>query len=146
MSCRIRHSSIDRRQLSALVRALGVCLLTFPFGLLSSCSNTPPVANAELAATQFLDQLRHGRVDEAWTSTTAEFKSAEGREAFRRSIRNEKVLKTALKQSSSETVNVNELERLKLTYRPADGSSSKTVEILLAVDDAAWKVESFLVK
>jgi len=123
-----------------------LCLVSLLPCLLTSCSGSPPVEIADAAATTFLDQLREGHVDDAWSSTTAEFKSAEGRESFRRVVKNETILKKPMKQSSSEAVTVNNLAMRKVKFQTADGSSSKAIELLLAVENDVWKVEHFAVK
>src|SRR5262249_28252489 len=47
-------------------------------------------------AEPFLDEIRQGRVDAAWESTTAEFKSMTGKEDFKKFVNEQPALKEPL--------------------------------------------------
>jgi len=113
---------------------------------LAGCGRTPPADDAGKAADAFLETVRTGKVDAAWESTTAEFKSSEGRESFRRVVTKEAVLKKPLKRSSQEPVTIGQLERLELMYQPEDTSLKSSVKLLLAADGGEWKVDSLSVE
>jgi hypothetical protein len=119
-------------------------LLTIVVGL-SACSSQAPVADGADVAIGFLDQVRAGKVDEAWETTTAEFKSAKGKEAFRKVVKQEPILKQRLSEGDQEELSIGNLKRLKVSFEPKSGGG-KHVEILLASENGEWKVDSLAVK
>jgi hypothetical protein len=101
----------------------------------------PPSRDGRDVTEPFLTAIREGRADEAWESTTAEFKSAEGRESFRVRAR-QPALQHELEFVSYEETEVSGLARGEATYRTAsDVAPAAHVSLLLAVENGDWKVE-----
>lgn len=97
-------------------------------------------------ADLFLANIREGKTDEAWESTTADYKSDQGRDAFHSFIAARPGLKQPADFVRFEEVSVNELTRSKYTYRlqtPLPSGSSE-VGVLIANDNGVWKVEQFV--
>jgi len=135
-----RHGR-QTRVLGAAVSGVASAILA-----LAGCNRTPPADDAGLIADVFIETVCAGEVDDAWESTTAEFKSAKGKEAFRRAVRKEPVFKKPLKRSSQETIKIGSLERLQLRYQPDDATSQSTVKVLMAATDGYWQVDSVSVE
>ena len=108
-------------------------------GLVAGCSGGVPEPDASRGiAEKFLTEIRGGRAAAAWDSTTAEFKSARGKEAFLREIRPDKVLKTELQFVSQQSVKVQEQDRPELLFRGAEG---REIRIVLGPENNQWKVD-----
>lgn len=101
----------------------------------------PPVRDGQDVTEPFLAAVREGRADEAWESTTAEFKSAEGRESFRKRAQHP-ALQQELEFAGYQETEVSGLVRGEATYRTPDGATPAAhVNLLLAVENGTWKVE-----
>ena len=98
-------------------------------------------------ADAFLAQLRAGQYDAAWQSTTAEFKSDEGRESFGRYVRGLSVLRQPLEFVQYEVSDLNGLARGQCHYAPPAGPKSPPhkVRIAIAQEEGQWKVEGLFV-
>ena len=127
--------------MSVLKRRRGV-LLAFVLGMISivgGCSNGVPEPDASRAiAAKFLSEIKAGHAAQAWEATTAEFKSARGKEAFLREIRPDKVLKADLPFVSQQSVKVQDQDRPELLFRSAEG---REIRIVLGSEGGAWKVD-----
>lgn len=127
---------------------LAICLaVAVPLG----CQRAQPPADA--ATTQrvtdtFLEQLRAGQFDAAWESTSAEFKSDEGRESFARYIKSKPQLRQPLAFKGYEVADQNGLKRGQCLYEPAPGSKSgpARIRLLVAQDAGQWRVEGVFVE
>lgn len=101
-----------------------------------------PDADAGRAVAEtFLGDLREGRAPQAWDSTTAEFKSAQGKESFARSVRPLKFLKEPLDFVSVQEVAVGDQARSEFLFRAKTG---ETVRIVLGREDDQWKVDRWM--
>lgn len=89
-------------------------------------------------AAKFLSEISTGKGGDAWQSTTAEFKSARGKEAFLREVRADKSLKAEASFVSQQSVKVQEEDRPELLFRLGDG---KEIRIVLGKEGDAWKVD-----
>ena len=97
-------------------------------------------------ADRFLSRISEGNLDEAWESTTADYKSDQGRDAFRSFVTARPGLKQPAEFVGFEEISVNELTRWKYTYRlqtPLPSGSSE-VGVLIANENGVWKVEQFV--
>jgi len=105
--------------------------------------SAPDDAQARRVVERFLEQLRTGTVDAAWESTTADFKSDEGRDAFRRFVKGRPVLHQPLEFTTIKQVEVNGLARWEATLRPpaATQDAPGAVRVLIAQESGVWKVE-----
>lgn len=105
---------------------------------LAGCGSSAPEPDASRAiAAKFLDEIRNGHAAEAWQSTTAEFKSARGKEAFVREVKGDKDLKTEMAFVSQQAVKVQDEDRPELLFRGAD----KQIRIVLGREGNEWKVD-----
>jgi hypothetical protein len=122
-----------------LLGALAACLL-------ASCggTTTPPSDGREIA-DPFLELVRGGKLDDAWQSTTAEFKSFKGKEEFRKFVAQHAVLKGPLEFTGHEIIETYGLKRNQCAYRPSDAKSPVKIRVLLAQEQDQWKVEALFV-
>ncbi len=105
-----------------------------------------PVASSDDGrpiAEAFLAQIRTGQVDAAWESTTAEFKSDEGREQFRQFVARTPMLREPLEFVQYESTELNGLPRGEFHFRHA--SSPAKVRVILAREAQQWKAEGVFV-
>ena len=85
-------------------------------------------------------KVRNGHAAEAWESTTAEFKSALGREAFQRSVASSVLLKQPLEFASTQTVSVQDQSRAEyLFHNPT--LKGPTARIVIGREAGTWKVD-----
>jgi hypothetical protein len=98
----------------------------------------PDVAAGREVADRFLALLRAGKASEAWQSTTAEFKSAEGRETFLKRVKQHPELSKPLAFVSVQTVTVQDSPRAEYLYR-AEGAG--TVRLLAGNELGTWRID-----
>ncbi len=120
---------------------LFVVLLVLAFWLWSRPSSQPGLDAGQAVAESFLTELREGHIPQAWESTTAEFKSAQGKEAFTREVKPVKFLKDAMDFVSVQTVSVGNQARSEYLFRAKSG---ETVRIVLGREDGNWKVDRWM--
>lgn len=101
-------------------------------------------ADGRPVAEAFLAQIRAGQVDAAWESTTAEFKSDEGREQFRQYVARNPVLHQPLEFAEYQATELNGLPRGQCLFRSA-GFAGK-VRVVLAREGDTWKAEGVIVE
>jgi len=112
---------------------------------LTSTPAKPSLEEGRGVAEPFLAALREGAPDRAWEMTSAEFKSAEGREAFRKYVAAHPILKTPTEYVSTQTVDVQGRPRDEYLYRaPTYEDGKKSVRLLIGPDAGAWKVDHFV--
>lgn len=98
----------------------------------------PSLSEGQTVATTFLDKIRDGQPELAWESTTADFKSDQGKESFLRSLKTANALKQPLEFVSVQTVALQDLPRNEYIFRSQEG---QTVRILIGREAGAWKVD-----
>lgn len=135
----IRHRALRRGNtalivLLAVVGVIGIAVVW----MWSRPSSQPNVIAGQSVAENFLKEIREGRAPEAWDSTTAEFKSAQGRESFVTSVKSDKKLAQPFEFVSAQTVTVQEQPRSEFLFRAADGTN---VRIVLGNEAGTWKVD-----
>jgi hypothetical protein len=102
----------------------------------------PDLDEGRTVADKFLSDVRGGQAGAAWESTTAEFKSADGREQFLALVKSKPVLSQPLEFISAQTVTVLEQPRTEYLFRdPKDGA---TVRLVLGNEAGVWKVDRLL--
>lgn len=99
----------------------------------------PDFDEGRAVADKFLELIRSGQAQQAWDSTTAEFKSAEGRESFLQYVKDHPSLAKPLSFVSVQTVTVQNSPRAEYVYRAADGSS--TVRLLAGAERGTWRID-----
>ncbi len=104
----------------------------------ASVDDGRPVAEA------FLAQIRAGQVDAAWESTTAEFKSDEGREQFRQYVAQFAVLRQPLEFAEYQATRLNGLPRGQCFFRAT--ASPARIRVVLAREADTWKADGLFVE
>jgi len=114
---------------------------------LSGCGrpSAPPEAEGKSVAEPFLTAIREDRLDAAWDSTTAEFKSDMGRETFHRFAKSHPVLHDPLTYVGYQADQTNGIERGACDFQSAAPASAK-IRILVARENKEWKVERLIVE
>ena len=98
----------------------------------------PNVDVGRTVAEDFLAKVRNGKAGEAWDSSTAEFKSLEGRESFVRKARSTALLKAPLEFYSVQQVTVQDEPRTEYLFQSTD---AKMVRLLIGNERGDWKVD-----
>jgi hypothetical protein len=130
----------------------GILVFWIGSGLLLAvgCSQPPPAQPpldvGRQVSDAFLALLVQGEYDKAWESTSAEFKSDEGRESFRDFVRARPALVQPLTFVSGEPIVVNGVQRTEFRYRPGTEKTTQSVKIIVSRDGTDWKVERVLVE
>lgn len=106
-----------------------------------SPSTQPSLDTGRTVAEAFLTELRVSHPEKAWDSTTAEFKSAQGREAFQRELKPLTFLQQPLDFVSAQVVTVQEQPRTEYLFRAKTG---ETVRIVIGKEDGQWKVDRWV--
>ncbi len=104
----------------------------------------PSIDEGRRVADDFLTQIRERHPDAAWESTTAEFKSAEGRESFLRYVKQNPLIAKPLDFVSVQTVTVQKSPRAEYVYRSP--KSGQTVRILAGNERGTWRVDRIRVE
>ncbi len=109
---------------------------------------TPDIApdDARPIAEAFLGDVRTGkpdRVDAAWQGTTAEFKSYQGREQFRKFVRANKALAAPAEFQECQVTEANGLRVARCRFRTASGAP---LTVMLAPEGGEWKVGRLLLE
>jgi hypothetical protein len=104
----------------------------------ASVDDGRPVAEA------FLTQIRAGQIDAAWESTTAEFKSDEGREQFRQYVAQFPVLRQPLEFAEYQSTSLNGLPRGQCCFRAS--ATPARVRVVLAREADTWKADGLFVE
>lgn len=117
-------------------------VIVLRYALQRPVPQAPPDVGKEVAEL-FLKQLRTGAADLAWQSTTAEFKSDEGRESFARYVQQHAALWPAIEFQEYRRGELNGLPRGQCIYHPAANSNPaiQQVRIAVAQEEGNWKVE-----
>lgn len=107
-------------------------------------STQPGLDAGRRVAEEFLELIQSGRPEAAWESTTAEFKSAIGREAFVRQAKAAKALHKPSQFITAETVQVQQEPRTEYLFREPE--SGETVRLVIGMDAGAWRVDRWLLQ
>ena len=130
---------------SQIAACLAVALIAFAAWWL--WPRRVPVAGVDdgrPVAEVFLAQIRAGQVDAAWESTTAEFKSDEGREQFRQYVAQFPVLRQPLEFAEYQATRLNGLPRGQCFFRAA--ASPAKIRVVLARESDTWKADGLFVE
>lgn len=127
------------------MRWLLITFAVLAFGCSEPVEQPPPDIGRQVA-DDFLAHLAGNKPDDAWESTSAEFKSDEGRESFRDFVRARPVLTRPLIFLSAESIVVNEVPRTEFRYRSADEKAPQSVKLVVGKEGDGWKVERVLVE
>jgi hypothetical protein len=102
----------------------------------------PGLEEGRAIAQAFLDAIRAGTPEAAWEATSAEFKSASGREAFVSQVRQLPALREAVEFISAQTVTVQNEPRTEYLFR--EPKTGTTVRIVIGKEARQWKVDRWL--
>lgn len=140
----IRQTTARRGKTLIVLVAVFVVLAIAVVLLWRKPATGPNIDEGRAVAEKFLDLIRVGQAQQAWESTTAEFKSAEGRESFVRSVKKQPVLSKPLSFVSVQTATVQGDPRAEYIYRAAEGG--KTVRLLAGSDRGSWRIDRMIVE
>ncbi|ODT97187.1 MAG: hypothetical protein ABS79_07645 [Planctomycetes bacterium SCN 63-9] len=120
----------------------------------TGCGQPGGEANEEgrAAATQFLDELRAGRLEVAWQGTSSEFKSLMGLENLRDYVKRHPGLKATAEYADSRPVERNGQAMneyvFHATARAVRGKMPKpsTIKVLAGAGGEGWRVEQLVVE
>ena len=132
-----RHGSIQNVLLAAFILAALAFAGWFFIGPTSGIS----AKEGQQTAEAFLELIRQDNPSEAWDSTPAEFKSAEGRESFLRSLNTVKHVKEPVRFVSMQSVEANGLEKTEFLFQTESG---KSIRIITGMEDGRGKVEHWV--
>lgn len=130
-------------KLALTAASVGAVILVIAWVLFGSSGSTKLPDKPEAIAEEFLSQIRSGKPDDAWTSTTAEFKSFMGRDRLRDFVKANKILRQPLKFDSRQSKKQETLILEELIFVPESGKPK--VIVLLAEEKSAWRVERLYV-
>lgn len=105
-----------------------------------------PTEQAQAIVDKFLAQLRTGKTDEAWQATAADFKSYQGREAFRAYVSKHPELKQPLQFQTQAGDAASPLREFIYQGTAAKSKTPRTIKVRLVQEAAQWKVESLAVQ
>jgi hypothetical protein len=110
-------------------------------------STRPGVEPGREVADAFLGLIREGKPGEAWDATTAEFKSAQGREAFLRTMKQKEFLRQPVEFVSIQEVQVGQEPRSEYLFRaPEKSPSGSEVRVVIGYESGAWKVDRVIIQ
>lgn len=143
----MRYHARSRRVL--LREACTLALLSSALTNVAGCSPfgsaAPAAADGRGIADAFLKEIRDGRVEAAWRSTSAEFKSMLGLEGLKTFVKKHPVTQKSAEFERYEAVDRNGLSMAECSYRSA--TPPARLKVLLASEpDGTWKVERFSVE
>ncbi|RUL84926.1 hypothetical protein [Tautonia sociabilis] len=104
---------------------------------------------ARTAATEFLDEVRAGRLEAAWQGTSAEFKSLMGLENLRDFVRAHPVLGEPAEYAETRALDRGGLDLAECVFLapafPKGAAGGSTITVLVAEGDEGWAVERLTV-
>ncbi len=119
----------------------GFMLLVLGFGVWSmmktGTAELPSETEGKAVAETFLQQVQSGQAAAAWESTTAEFKSAEGREAFLRVVQSEKKVFQTAEFESCQSI---EQHGMKFTEYSFKSSTGRKLIVTPGFEQDGWRV------
>jgi hypothetical protein len=130
----------DKRKKTMLIGLVAVMLVLLA-AVVWTWRKTPAEPDFEAGravADNFLALVRAGQTKQAWESTTAEFKSAQGQESFAEQVKGHPALAKPASFVSVQSVTVQDSPRAEYLYRLADG---KVVRLLAGQEGGAWRVD-----
>lgn len=114
------------------------------YALLARPTPPPPADEAAGIAAGFLDRIRAGKPDDAWAATGAEFKSLQGRDAFRAYVRaHQKKLLAPTQLERAAPLPSAGLPLTECVFRPAGGGA---IRVTVGTEDGIWKVARLVVE
>lgn len=117
----------------------GVVVVSFMgIWLWSRPAAQPSVDAGRAVVEEFLKQIREGHPDQAWEGTTAEFKSAQGKESFVRKLQPLTFLTEPLNFVSTATIKIGDQSRSEYLYQASKGES---LRIVVSRESGEWRVD-----
>ena len=119
---------------------------------LAGCTRSASEAGGggRAAATQFLDELRAGRLEPAWKGTSAEFKSLMGLENLRDYAKAHPALRSPAEFTESRAVDQGGRALTECRFHASPRVRGKprpaTIKVLLTPGDNRWEVEQLAVE
>jgi len=138
----MRSRTRRNRAGKAMLMALGAVLVVLGVAVAwmwSSSPTLPNLAEGRAVTEAFLERIRSGQPQQAWESTTAEFKSTEGRESFVRYVKKNVILSKPLTFVSVQMVTAQGQPRAEYIYRSEKPPGN--VKLLAGNDRGSWRVD-----
>lgn len=101
--------------------------------------NHPTADQNRQVAEEFLTQIRQGEASRAWESTTAEFKSALGREKFLKQVKQHPFLTKPMEFVDIQPVAVQQAGRTEAVFKAIQGRAS--VRVLAGNEGGKFRVD-----
>ena len=136
------ESTRSARTLLVILVAILVAGSIASIWLWTRSSTQPAPEQGRAVAENFLQQVRENKAEAAWESTTAEFKSAQGRESFVKEAKSAKYLAKPMEYFSANTVTVQDQPRSEYLFRSGEGP---VVRIVLGNEAGTWKVDRWII-
>lgn len=111
-----------------------------------SAETKPDIDAGRVAADRFLEQIRAGKPADAWQATTAEFKSAEGRETFSKNVKQHPLLKEPATFVSVQSVTVQGQPRAEYLYRAGKEKGKGMIRLLAGLENDTWRVDRLTIE
>jgi hypothetical protein len=106
-------------------------------------TTTASVEQSRQAAIEFLELIQSGQVDQAWESTSAEFKSFIGRDRLRQYVKSYAVLQKPVTLQDCQPADA-PVPLLDYIFA-GDDHPALLVHVLMASEKGEWKVERLTV-
>jgi hypothetical protein len=139
-----KHSHRLGQAKSIVIAMVAILAIIAAVWLILPRSTQPDATAGQKVAEAFLAAIREGDPGKAWDATTAEFKSAQGRESFVRSCQPRKFLREPLEYVSVQTVNVQEKPHSEFVFR-SPSQKGAGVRIVIGQEAGTWKVDRWVV-
>lgn len=107
----------------------------------SGSSTQPSIDVGRTVTEAFLAELRESHPEKAWDSTTAEFKSAQGRESFQREVKPLTFLQQPFDFVSTQVVIIQDQPRSEFLFRSKTGQN---VRLVIGHEAGQWKVDRWV--
>lgn len=103
-------------------------------------SSTPRISSsqAQEVASEFLSQIRAGHTDDAWKSTSSDFKSMWGQSRFRAFVKSKPMVTSPVEFATCEFKKEGNLQIAECRFRATSGKG--TILVTLHPNEGRWRV------
>ena len=100
------------------------------------------IRSGQAVTDRFPERIRNGQTDDAWLSTTADFKSIDGRESFGRYVTNHPILSMPVRLVAMHAVTMQGQSRAEYLYRSSE--SDDMIRIIASPKNKTWQVDRII--
>lgn len=129
---------------NVVVVAICVAALVVIVSFFWKPATQPSMDAGQKIVETFLASIREGKPEQAWSATTAEFKSAQGQEAFVRAVKSRPYLQKPTEFFAVNTVTIQNEQRSEYIFRAPDGNAKTNTRVVLGRENGEWKVDMCL--